>query len=114
MPRWLVRWGLNIVAIMVTAWLVPHFDVNSWWAAIVGSIVLAVLNAVVKPLIVLFTLPINLLTLGLFTLVINGFILWLVSKVVSGFIITGFGWAIVAALTLSIFSMIINLFVGDD
>lgn len=98
---------------MATAYLIPNFDVKSWWAAIVGSIVLAILNALVRPIIILFTLPINLLTLGLFTLVINGFILWITARVVDGFVIGGFGTAIIAALVLTIVSSIVNWFVED-
>ncbi|MGE5417547.1 MAG: phage holin family protein [Acidobacteriota bacterium] len=113
MPKWLLRWILNILAIMATAYLIPNFDVKSWWAAIVGSIVLAILNALVRPIIILFTLPINLLTLGLFTLVINGFILWITARVVDGFVIGGFGTAIIAALVLTIVSSIVNWFVED-
>lgn len=113
MPKWLVRWGLNIIAIMLTAFIVPAFDVKTWWVAIIASIVLAVLNAVVRPIIMVLTLPINIVTLGLFTLVINGFILWLTSKVIDGFVIPGFGTAILAALVLSIVSFVINFFIED-
>lgn len=113
MPKWIIRWGLNILAIMLTAYIVPQFDVNTWWVAIIASIVLAILNAIVRPIIIVLTLPINLLTLGLFTLVINGFILWLTSKVIDGFIVQGFGTAILAALVLTIVSAVINWFVKD-
>ncbi len=113
MPKWLVRWGLNIIAIMFTAFIVPAFDVKTWWVAIIASIVLAILNAVVRPIIMVLTLPINVVTLGLFTLVINGFILWLTSKVIDGFVVPGFGTAILAALVLSIVSFVVNFFIED-
>lgn len=112
MPGWVLRWILNVVAIMLTAALLSGFEV-SIWGAIVGSIVLGVINAVIRPLLLLLTLPLNLLTLGLFTFVINGLMLWLTAVTVRGFDIHGFGWAILSAIVLSFFSFVISYFVED-
>jgi len=79
--------------------------------AIVGSIVFGIINATIRPVLLLLTLPINLLTLGLFTLVINGFMLWLVALVVRGFEIQTFGAAFIAALILMFISSVVNLLV---
>lgn len=112
MKKGLIRWGLNILAIILTAYLMDSFSVSGW-GAIFGSIVLAVVNTVIRPIIVLLTLPINIATLGLFTLVINGFTFWLTSKVVDGFYVEGLWAAVLAALVVSIFSTVIGWFVND-
>ena len=113
MPRWMLRWILNIGAILFTAWAVKGFDVTVL-GAVFGSMVLGFVNAVIRPIIILLTLPINILTLGLFTLVINGFMLWLTSAIVKGFDLNSFGAAVLAALLLSVLSFIISFFVPDN
>lgn len=112
MRGWIVRWILNILGIMLTAAIVPGFEVKVL-GAIFGFIVLGIINAIIRPVIVLLTLPINIVTLGLFTLVINGFMLWLTNLLVKGFDVHGFGAAVLAALLISIFSFAINYFVKD-
>ena len=112
MPGWLIRWGLNIAAIIVASNMVRGFEAT-FLGAVFGSIKLGMVNAVIRPVIIILTLPINVLTLGLFTLVINGLMLWLTSGVVKGFDVHGLGTAIIAALILSIFSFCISLLVKD-
>ncbi|NLW43766.1 MAG: phage holin family protein [Syntrophomonadaceae bacterium] len=112
MPRWLLRWILYVLGLLLTAYLVPGFDLKIL-GAIVGSIVLGIVNAIIRPVILLLTLPINIVTLGLFTLVVNGLMLWLTSAVVKGFDIHSFGAAVLAALVLSIISFFTNLLVKD-
>jgi len=112
MPGWIVRWILNILAIVLTATLLSGFEVNIW-GAIVGSVFLGVINAVIRPLIIILTLPLNILTLGLFTFVVNGFMLYLTAATVKGFDINGFGWAILTAIVLSLMSFVISFFVKD-
>src|SRR5690554_4217247 len=109
---WLLRWVLNIGCIILVANVIKGFDVT-FLGAVFGSIILGIINAIIRPIVVLFTLPINILTLGLFTLIINGLMLWLTSMVVTGFNIYGFATAIISALTLSIFSFIISFLVKD-
>ncbi len=77
-PRWLIRWVLNIIGIILTASIYGGFHVTVL-GAIFGSIILGLVNATIRPIILILTLPVTVLTLGLFTLVINGFMLWLVS-----------------------------------
>lgn len=108
----MVRWGLNVFSILFVAYLLEGFEVT-FLGAVFGSLVLGMVNAVIRPIIVILTLPLNILTLGLFTLVINGLMLWLTSGVIKGFDLQGFGAAILAALFLSILSLIISLLVKD-
>ncbi|MDD3652839.1 MAG: phage holin family protein [Desulfotomaculaceae bacterium] len=112
MTGWLIRWVLNIIAIIFTAYLISGFEVTVP-GAIFGSIILGVINAIIRPVVLLLTLPINIITLGLFTLVVNGLMLWLTSSVIKGFEVQGFGTAIIAALVLTLFSFVISFFVKD-
>jgi putative membrane protein len=109
---WTVRWALNILAIITTAYFVPGFELT-FWGAIVGSIFLGIVNAIIRPILILLTLPINLVSLGLFTFVINAFTLYLTAATIKGFNIHGFGWAIVTAIVLSFTSFLISLFIKD-
>lgn len=109
---WILRWAINIVAIILTAALIPAFHLTLW-AALVGSLFLGVINAFVRPLLLLVTLPLNILSLGLFTFVINGFMLWITKVTIRGFEIDGFGWAILSAIVLSIISAVGSYFVED-
>jgi putative membrane protein len=81
---------------------------KNFGTALVAALVLAFVNALIKPILILLTLPINLLTLGLFILVINALMFWLVSAIVKGFYISGFWPAFFAALVFSIFSLVLN------
>jgi putative membrane protein len=110
--RWTIRWILNIAGIILAAYIIQGFDVTPL-AAIVGSILLGLVNAIIRPFVLLITLPINLLTLGLFTFVVNGLMLWLVSLLIKGFDIQGFGTAILAALLITVISSLISFFVKD-
>ena len=112
MQGWILRWLLNIAAILITAYLIPGFELT-FWGAIVGSIFLGIVNAIIRPILIVLTLPLNIMTLGLFTLVINGFVLWLTAITVKGFDITGFGAAIISALVLSIVSFILSYLIKD-
>lgn len=112
MGGWLKRWILNIVSIVLAAYLIKGFDVT-FFGAIFGSLTLGIINAIIRPVIIFLTIPINILTLGIFTLVINGLMLWLTSTVVKGFDITGFGTAVISALVISILSFLISFIVKD-
>ena len=99
---------LNAVAVVITAYILPGVHVDSFLTAIVVAIVLGIVNIFLKPILIILTLPVNILTLGLFTLVINGFIILLVSAVVPGFRVGGFGWAILFSIILSIVSWFLS------
>jgi len=109
----IARWLLNIAALMLTAALLPGFQLTIW-GAVVGSVFLGIINAVIRPLLLVLTLPLNILTLGLFTFVINALMLWLTSATIRGFDIHGFGWAILSAILFSLISFIISLFIDDQ
>lgn len=110
---WVLRWLLNVLAIILTAALLPGFQVEVW-GAIVGSIFLGVINAIIRPILIILTLPLNILTLGLFTFVINGVMLYITNATVKGFEISNFGWAILTAIVLSIMSYLISFFIKDQ
>ncbi|HAU32405.1 MAG: Uncharacterized protein XD78_2059 [Desulfotomaculum sp. 46_296] len=107
-----IRWALNVAGIILTAYLVKGFDVT-FLAAIFGFILLGFINATIRPVLILLTLPINFITLGLFTLVINGLMLWLVSAVIKGFDIANFWVALLSALIIMIISSLVSMFIKD-
>lgn len=112
MQGWVLRWLANIVAIIITAAIVPGFNVTVL-GAIVGSMFLGIVNAIIRPVVLVLTLPINIITLGLFTLVVNGLMLWLTASIIKGFDITGFWAAVLSALLISIISAVLSFFVRD-
>lgn len=107
----ILRWILNAVILMMIPFFVSGVQVANFYIALITALVLAFVNAIIRPIILLLTLPINILTLGLFTLVINGLMFWFVASFIKGFTIEGFWPAFWAALVFSIISMIINFFV---
>lgn len=100
----LSRLLILVLAIMLVAYYVPGIAVDAFPTAVVVAIVLAVLNMTIKPIFIVVTLPINIVTFGLFTFVINALLLWLVASIVSGFDVAGFGAAFIGALIISVVS----------
>jgi putative membrane protein len=100
----IIRFLLSGVAVMLTAYLLPGTHVQDYWAALLVAVLISVSNVVVKPILILFTIPITVLTLGLFLLVINAVIILLVDYFVDGFSVDGFWWALAFSLILSIFN----------
>jgi putative membrane protein len=96
---------ISAIAFYVTAYLVPGFVISGWVALVVISIVWGILTLIIRPILILLTLPINFLTLGLFTFVINALLLMLMTKMVPGFSISGFGTALLASIVLSLVNM---------
>jgi len=105
----LLRWLLNTLVLLLVGYLTPGIRFDSFWSALIAALVLGLLNALVRPILLLLTLPINILTLGLFTLVINALIFWLTSSIVKGFEIANFSSAFIGALIYTIIVMLINL-----
>lgn len=112
MQGWIIRWICSILAVILTAAIIPGFELTVW-GAIVGTIFLGVINAIIRPILLLLTLPINILSLGLFTFVINAFMLFLTDATIKGFEIHGFGWALLSAILLSAINFLISYFVED-
>jgi len=98
---------------MGTAYLLKGIVVPSVYIALVLALIFGLLNAVIRPVIIVLTLPVNIITLGLFTLIINGFLFWLPSTFIEGFIVENFWWAIIGAILVSIFSWIGNGLLSD-
>ncbi len=99
---------LSAFAVLISAYLLPGVKVDSFFTAIVIAVVLGIINAIIKPVLVILTLPINIISLGLFTFVINGIIILLVSALVPGFKVNSFLWAILFSIVLSIVSWFIS------
>lgn len=108
MIRLVIRWVLFALALLFTAWIVPGISFASFQTALLAAFVMGLVNIFIRPIILIFTLPLNLLTLGLFTFVINALMLWLVAKIVIGFTITGFLAALLGSIVLSVISLFIN------
>ena len=104
----LVTWIANSLAIYAVAYLMRGVDVASAREAFMAGAVLSLLNATVKPILVVLTLPLTVLTLGLFYFVVSAFCLWLTSQLMDGFIVSGKLVTIVAAILISILSTFIN------
>lgn len=98
----LIKWLSATAAIMIAAYLLPGVEVDGFFAALIGALVLGLINAFIKPILVIFTLPINILTLGLFTLVINALLVMLMAMIVSGFAVASFWSAMLFGVVLAI------------
>lgn len=109
----LLRWLIQTIAIYAAANLLDGIEVTGFAPALLTAAVLGILNAFVRPVLLLLTLPINVLSLGLFTFVINGLMLKLADVVIAGLTINGFWPALVASLVISLVSWLLNLFVND-
>jgi putative membrane protein len=106
--RWLAHIVIVGVTLLIVSWMLPGFYVQSFGAAVIAAIVLGVANAVVRPILIVLTFPITILTLGIFLLVINAFMYLLVSAVVPGFHVHGLMTAIIGSIITSIVSSILH------
>lgn len=108
MKHLIVKILINAAALMLTANLIDGIYVDGWGAVIIAAIILGIINAIIRPLLMLFTLPLNVLTLGLLTFVINGLMLKLTAAVVGGFDVVGLWPAIVGSVILSVVSTVLS------
>jgi putative membrane protein len=108
----LLRWFVLTAAVLAASWLLEGIRVDGLLSAIAAAATLGILNAFLRPLIILLTLPVNILTLGLFTFVINALMLQIVSQVIPGFTVRGFWTAVFGALIIGAVSWLLNTFVG--
>ena len=113
LPWLLVRWAINAVALYVTALIVPGIHVADFGAAVVAGLVLGIVNAIIRPVLILLTLPVTLLTLGLFTFVINAFMLYVVAGVTHRLQIDSFFAAFFGAIVLSGISIVLSHLVRE-
>ncbi len=106
--RHLILWIINAGTLILLPYVLPGITVSSFGAALVTALVLGLINTVIRPILVLLTLPITLLTLGLFILVINALLFWMVASFVPGFQVQGFASAFWGAIAYSIISTLVS------
>jgi len=106
--EWLIRWLLMAISVWMSVLLVSGVSYEDWTSLLVAALILGILNALVKPILVLVAMPLVVLTLGFMLLFINAFLLLLTAKLVPGFHVNGFGSAMWASLVISIVSMILG------
>ena len=114
--NFIIRLIISTLAVLIASYLLPGVSIegNNFFTALIVAAVLAFLNAIVKPIMIVFTIPITILTLGFFLLVINAFMILLASKLVNGFYVEGFWWALIFSLILSLITSILENFKKQD
>ena len=110
----ILRWIILALAIVIAAYLFPGIHVSSFGTALLSAMVLGILNAFFRPILIILTLPINILTLGLFTFVINAFLLMMTSGLIGGLIVNDFGSALLGSLIISLVSWFLSSFINDQ
>lgn len=111
--RLLLRWALSALALMLLPQLLSSIRVDSFYAALAAALFIGLVNALLRPLLILITLPVTILTLGLFALVINGLLFWFVASFVEGFHVGGFWSAFWGALIYGLLNWAINVVLND-
>ena len=109
----LIRWLILTVAIIVASYLLEGIHISGFFSAFFAAAALGILNALFRPVLILLTLPINILTLGLFTFIINALMLKMASGVIPGFEVYGFWTAVFGSLIISVVSWLLNTFISD-
>ena len=113
MMGFLIRWLILTIAIIIASYLLEGIHVSGFFSAFFAAAALGILNALFRPILILLTLPINILTLGLFTFIINALMLKLASGVIPGFEVYGFWTAVFGSLIISVVSWLLNSFISD-
>ncbi|MBI2201643.1 MAG: phage holin family protein [Armatimonadetes bacterium] len=108
MSGFFLRWLFNAIAIYLTTRIIQGLQIPDFTTALIAALVLGIVNAFIRPIVLLLTLPINLLTLGLFTLIVNTLMLYLVAAVVRSFVITSFWSALIGAVLIAIISTLLS------
>jgi len=109
----LLRWLVNALTLLAATQIIAGFHVSSFYSALVAALVLGLLNAVIRPILVLLTLPVNIVTLGLFTFVINGGLVWFMATFVKGVTVTGFLPAIMVGILMWAVSTLLSWFMKE-
>lgn len=97
------------IAVMIGAWLLPGVDVSSLWAVLVTAVVISILDNLVRPILIVITLPVTVVTLGLFLFVVNAIVLIMASAIVSGFYISSFGTAVLLSLVITVVNYLLEM-----
>ena len=111
--RLLLVWILNAIALLAVAYLYPGVQVQDWKAAAIAALVLGLVNTLVKPILVLLTLPVTVITLGLFLLVLNALLFWAVASLVPGFHVSGFWAAVLGAILYSVIGWLLSMLIPE-
>jgi putative membrane protein len=111
--RLLLVWILNAIALLAVAYLYPGVQVEDWKAAAVAALVLGLVNTLVKPVLVILTLPVTIVTLGLFLLVLNALLFWAVASMVPGFHVNSFWAALLGALLYSVIGWLLSMLIPE-
>ena len=104
----LINWFVTTIAILIAAYLLPGVAIRGLKAAIIAALVLGLINAIIKPVLVVLTLPLTIVTLGLFIFVLNALLVLLTSTIVPGFYVQNFWWALLFSLVFSIVSFVLH------
>ena len=107
MLRLLVVWLIHTLALLGVAYLLPGVIIGSFGAALIAALVLGLVNTIIRPILIVLTFPVTILTLGLFIFVINGLLFWFVGSFIQGFVVAGFWWGVAGAILYSIFSWLL-------
>jgi putative membrane protein len=108
MMRLLLIWLINTIALFVLPLILETVQIDSFTTALVAALVLGLINTLIRPILIFFTFPVTVLTLGLFILVINGLMFWAASDLVQGFQVAGFSSALMGALLYSVISWLLS------
>jgi putative membrane protein len=111
--RLVLVWILNAIALLGVAYIYPGVQVQDWLSAAIAALVLGLVNTLVKPFLILLTLPVTILTLGLFLIVLNALLFWGVAEVVKGFHVDGFWAALIGAVLYSIIGWLLSKLLPD-
>ncbi len=111
--RLLLVWALNAIALLAVAYIFPGVQIQDWQSAAIAALVLGLVNTLVKPILVLLTLPVTILTLGLFLFVLNALLFWAVASMVPGFHVNGFWAAVLGAILYSVIGWVLSQLLPD-
>lgn len=106
----IINWIISAIVIFAAASILPGVHITNFTTALIVAVVLGIVNALLKPVLIILTLPITIVTLGLFTFVINALLILLVSNLVSGFAVDGFLWALIFGIVLSVANTVVHNF----
>jgi len=112
--RLLVTWLINALALLALPYLMPTVSIDSFVMALLVAVVLGFVNTILRPILILLTLPVTVVTLGLFIFVINGLLFWMVGNMFSGFHVAGFWTAVLAAMLYSVISWALSTLILKD
>lgn len=112
--RLLINWVINAASLLAVPYLIDTVQLGSVWSALIAAAILGLVNTLIRPILLVLTLPVTFVSLGLFVFVINGLLFWLVAQLVKGFYVAGFWSAICGALLYSIISWALNTLLMEN